>query len=144
MTIYNSDNICQLLPHTGSMCLLNYVLDWDKENITCVSFSQSYKENPLRYKNRLPVESSVEYAAQAMGVHRALIYADNQKPAVGYLASLRNISFFTDYLDEEKKLFVNCKYINGDQNGFIYDFFIKNSTRTLVNGRAMVVLPIIK
>jgi len=63
------------IPHHGSMCLLDEVIGWDAERITCTSSSHRSADNPLRARGRLGIACGIEYAAQAMAVHGALIAA---------------------------------------------------------------------
>jgi predicted hotdog family 3-hydroxylacyl-ACP dehydratase len=57
------------------MCLLDEVIGWDAERITCTSSSHRSVDNPLRARGRLGIACGIEYAAQAMAVHAALIAA---------------------------------------------------------------------
>ena len=61
-----------MIPHTGAMCLLDGVLQWDTSTIQCVSRSHRDAHNPLRIDGRLPTLCGIEYAAQAMAVHGGL------------------------------------------------------------------------
>jgi len=63
------------IPHHGPMCLLDEVIGWDAERITCTSSSHRSADNPLRARGRLGIACGIEYAAQAMAVHGALIAA---------------------------------------------------------------------
>ena len=47
--------------------------DWNAERISCVSRSHRAADNPLRAGGRLGIACGIEYAAQAMAVHGALI-----------------------------------------------------------------------
>ena len=55
------------------MCLLDAVLDWDDARITCRATSHADPANPLRADGRLGAANGIEYAAQAMAVHGALL-----------------------------------------------------------------------
>jgi predicted hotdog family 3-hydroxylacyl-ACP dehydratase len=63
------------IPHHGPMCLLDEVIGWDTERITCISGSHRSADNPLRARGRLGIACGIEYAAQAMAVHGALVAA---------------------------------------------------------------------
>ena len=65
----------QHIPHKGRMCLLDEVLSWDAAHIRCRSASHTSASNPLRLHGRLGAACGIEYAAQAMAVHGALIAA---------------------------------------------------------------------
>src|SRR5262250_1492609 len=91
----------QHIPHKGRMCLLDEVLSWDAARIRCRSGSHRAADNPLRAHGRLGAACGIEYAAQAMAVHGALVAASDplastmarsvrrsiDRAAVGYLAS---------------------------------------------------------
>src|SRR5213075_1172850 len=69
------DEIARRIPHQGSMCLLDRVLEWDAEHIRCEATGHSQPDHPLRAHGRLGAACGVEYAAQAMAVHGALVAA---------------------------------------------------------------------
>ena len=41
------------IPHQGTMCLLNAVLEWDESRIVCEAMSHNLPDNPLRAEGRL-------------------------------------------------------------------------------------------
>lgn len=61
------------VPHQGRMCLLERVLAWDETHIVCEAIGHADPAHPLRDAGRLGAAIGVEYAAQAMAVHGALI-----------------------------------------------------------------------
>ncbi len=133
--------ICQLLPHSGAMCLLDHVANWDQDKISCIAFSQLNINNPLRFNNRLLTGSTIEYAAQAMGLHRSLLSMKSKSPKVGYLALIKNFKFYFDYIDQEDQLNIECVSISSFLNGFMYEFKIKNDNKLISKGTAMIVVP---
>ena len=64
--------LCALLPHGETMCLLHAVESWDSSGIVCVAVSHCDHDNPLRRTDRLNSICGLEYAAQAMAVHVGL------------------------------------------------------------------------
>ena len=78
------DDIATLIPHSGSMCLLDGVLSWDENTILCRTASHRLPDNPLRSNGRLAGVCGVEYAAQAMALHGGL--------TGGGLTSVRRLS----------------------------------------------------
>ena len=121
------------------MCLLDEVLSWDAHCIVCASRSHLLKDNPLRSEDRLRAVCGVEYAAQAMALHGALLSAE--PIAAGYLVSIRNLKLNTRYLDEsEGVLTVAAKRLLGGAEGLVYEFTVSAETDTLLNGRATVSL----
>lgn len=65
----------QHIPHKGRMCLLDAVVSWDATRIRCRSASHRAPDHPLRAHGRLGIACGIEYAAQAMAVHGALVAA---------------------------------------------------------------------
>lgn len=61
------------IPHQGDMCLLDRVVKWDEQRIQCQAGSHRLGDNPLRSRDRLSAACGIEYAAQAMAVHGALL-----------------------------------------------------------------------
>lgn len=69
------------IPHQGSMCLLDAVREWSGEAITCTASSHTDPANPLRADGRLGAANGIEYAAQAMAIHGALLAGDGSEAA---------------------------------------------------------------
>ncbi len=67
------NEIRSLLPHAGAMCLLESVLAWDMNSISCSSLSHCVPNNPLRAASGVASANGIEYAAQAMALHAALV-----------------------------------------------------------------------
>jgi predicted hotdog family 3-hydroxylacyl-ACP dehydratase len=131
------------IPHKGGMCLLDEVLSWDATRIRCRSASHRALDNPLRAHDRLGAACGIEYAAQAMAVHGALIGAAAGPAAsgTGYLASVRNIAFFVSRLDDlQTDLVAEAERVHGDARTVLYDFSVSTAGRMLLKGRATIVL----
>ncbi len=73
--------IAARIPHQGAMCLLDAVVDWSETAISCRAVSHADPANPLRADGRLGAAAGIEYAAQAMAVHGALLAAASERPA---------------------------------------------------------------
>lgn len=130
-----------MIPHTGAMCLLDGVLQWDTSTIQCVSRSHRDAHNPLRIDGRLPTLCGIEYAAQAMAVHGGLAGIIGQKPRAGYLVGLREVVCSVEYLDElEDDMIIDAEQIMGDASLAIYQFSLRVGASEVLRGRATVVL----
>jgi len=147
----NRDDIACRIPHQGSMCLLDTVTDWDDSRIQCQASSHRNTDHPLRAHGRLGAACGVEYAAQAMAVHGALMAeaaartagatASSTPPRAGYLASLRSVNLYVERLDTVPgPLTVSAERMTGDANTVLYSFTVQAGTQTLLSGRAVVVL----
>ncbi|WP_321860005.1 hotdog family protein [Burkholderia cenocepacia] len=129
------------IPHAGTMCVLDSVDAWDAERIRCTATSHRDPHNPLRAHGRLASVCGIEYAAQAMAVHGALLGAHRARPRVGYLASVRNVDAFVDRLDTfDAPLTVDAQRVSGDGRSVLYDFALRCGERVLLSGRAAVML----
>lgn len=144
----NRDDIARRIPHQGSMCLLDTVLAWDHNLIRCEASSHRAPQHPLRAHGRLGAACGVEYAAQAMAVHGALVAeaaagesGGSAPPRAGYLASLRSVTLHVERLDTMAgPLTVNAERITGAANTVLYSFTVQTGAQTLLSGRAVVVL----
>ena len=143
----------QHIAHKGHMCLLDEVLSWDAQHIRCRSISHRQLDNPLRAYGRLGAACGIEYAAQAMAVHGALIGSSaplastlsasvrrSAGPALGYLASVRNVALHVLRLDDlEADLVAAAQRITGDDHTVLYEFSVLSAGQTLLSGRASIV-----
>lgn len=142
------DEIARRIPHQGTMCLLDAVLAWDHDLISCRATSHRAPEHPLRAHGRLGAACGVEYAAQAMAVHGALVAecqdggnAGSPPARAGYLASVRAVTLHVERLDTVPgPLTVNAQRITGDSNTVLYHFAVQDGAQPLLSGRAVVVL----
>ncbi|KHK53696.1 3-hydroxymyristoyl-ACP dehydratase [Ralstonia sp. A12] len=137
--------IAARIPHSGAMCLLDTVLAWDDARIHCTAISHRDPANPLRAHDRLAAVCGVEYAAQAMAVHGALLDVAHetaqQRPRAGFLASVRSVEAHVDRLDTfDAPLDIEAERISGDGNNVLYRFTVRCAERILLTGRAAVVL----
>jgi predicted hotdog family 3-hydroxylacyl-ACP dehydratase len=142
------EGIARRIPHQGDMCLLDAVTAWDDRQIRCLATSHQALANPLRAQGRLGAACGVEYAAQAMAVHGALMgenmagaaHAD-AAPRAGYLASIRSVTLHVDRLDTlAAPLLISAERITGDDNTVLYSFSVTAGDTALLSGRAVVVL----
>ncbi len=144
----NREEIARRIPHQGSMCLLDSVVVWDHDAITCQTRTHLSPNHPLRAHGRLGAACGVEYAAQAMAVHGALVGeslaardAGSSPPRAGYLAGMRSVTLNVERLDTVAgPLTVNAERITGDANTVLYSFTVQTGEQSLLSGRAIVVL----
>lgn len=133
--------IAALVPHAGSMCLLDHTLAWDAESITCGAVSHRDATNPLRRGGVLPAVCGVEYALQAMALHGALTARDGPQ-AAGYLASLRNLDLGAERLDDvAADLRVEATALAREARSFVYAFRVTADGVALLSGQAAIILP---
>jgi predicted hotdog family 3-hydroxylacyl-ACP dehydratase len=138
--------IAARIPHRGRMCLLDEVLDFDARGIRCRTGTHREPDNPLRAHGRLGVACGIEYAAQAMALHGALAHgaqsaAGGAVVRVGLLASVREVRPHVLRLDDiESDLICDVSRVAGDGSSAMYQFELRDGGRTLLSGRASVVL----
>lgn len=143
------DELCELIPHTGKMCLLDRVIRWDKTFIECESRSHTLSDNPLRSKKRLPAVSLIEYGAQAMAVHGGLLAREEgRKISNGYLAALRDVKINKHDINSiTDKICIQAECLMAQGGNLIYEFRIKSAGTAIIQGRATVVgedMPILR
>ena len=132
--------ITALIPHEGSMCLLDAVLSWDATTITCVASSHRAVDNPLAVDGRLDAVCGVEYASQAMAAHGGLT-GNVRRPRAGYLANLRDVVCCVERLDLlEQQLQVSAELLIADGPRVIYRFELTCDAKPVLSGRAAVVI----
>jgi predicted hotdog family 3-hydroxylacyl-ACP dehydratase len=129
--------IAAQIPHQGSMCLLEEVLSWDLQRIACRSLSHRAVDNPLRAHGRLGAACAIEYAAQAVAVHGALLQCP---PATGtgfgMLTSARRVEFAIARLDNlPHELLVSAQRLHSDAVSALYSFALHDGERLLAQGR---------
>lgn len=124
------------------MCLLDGVLGWDAAGVRCVSRAHRALDNPLRARGRLGAVCGIEFAAQAMAVHGALIApALHLEHRVGYLAAVRGVEIYVARLDDiEGDLVITADRQGGDATAVIYAFSLSAGDRRLLTGRATVII----
>jgi predicted hotdog family 3-hydroxylacyl-ACP dehydratase len=123
------------------MCLLDEVVTWDASHVVCLAASHRDADHPLRAHGRLGVASGIEYAAQAMAVHGALLDPAGMKPRAGYLTSVREVEFRVARLDDiDGMLEIEAWRHAGVGHNILYRFAVRGGHEELLRGRAAVVL----
>lgn len=152
MTITQLDHagIAALIPHSGSMCLLDRLAQWDAQQIVCIATNHRDADHPLRTRSGLLSPCAIEYAAQAMALHGALIGQEAGTAASpGFLASARGVQLhvlrlddlpLTDTPDVPDELRIEATRQSGDARQILYAFQVSHAGRPLAQGRAAVVL----
>jgi predicted hotdog family 3-hydroxylacyl-ACP dehydratase len=132
--------IRQLIPHAGRMCLLDRATYWDAACIRCTAMSHLALDNPLRRDGLLRTLAGIEYAAQAMALHGALLQGE---PAVhaGYLVSVRNARCAIPLLDGvQAMLEIDAERLAANGTDISYAFALRAGGQELLSARATVVL----
>lgn len=136
----------QHIPHQGLMCLLDRVEHWDEQEIHCIARSHAAADNPLRSGGTLGIATAIEYAAQAVAVHSALLIGDGGKLSEGFLTSARNVRWQRARLDDiDGELTVRANRLSGNDMTVLYAFVITAVTQSgdtvpLIEGRIGIFL----
>lgn len=131
-------DIARLVPQQGPMCLLSGVERHDRESIVCRAMSHRDAGNPLRRAGRLPALAAIEYAAQALAVHCALLGGGTGR---GVLAGVRDVALHVERLDDiDGPLQVRAERLVANGRHLLYAFAVEAGARLLVGGRVAVVL----
>jgi predicted hotdog family 3-hydroxylacyl-ACP dehydratase len=125
------------IPHQGSMCLLEEVLSWDLQRLACRSVSHRAMDNPLRAHGRLGAACAIEYAAQAVAIHGALLQCPPASGVgLGMLTSARRVELAVARLDDlPHDLLVSVQRLHSDALSALYSFALQDGERLLVQGR---------
>ncbi len=134
--------IAARVPHAGTMCLLDRLVDWSAEHVRCRARNHRDPGHPLRSAGGLLAPCAIEYASQAMALHGSLAAAPGTPPTPGFLAAARGVRLHVPRLDEvEGELVVVATRLAGDGQQALYRFALEDEAgRPLVDGRATVVL----
>ncbi|WP_257386487.1 phosphotransferase [Tahibacter caeni] len=131
-----------LIPHQGTMCLLDTVVDWNGERIHARSASHARGDNPLRQDGRLRSLHLCEYGAQAMAVHGGLLArAAGGRAAPGLLVSLRDVELSRAYVDDlAGELDVHAERLLAGEQSWQYAFRVEHAGVLIARGRAAVMV----
>ena len=136
----NKAEIRTLIPHSGLMCLLDEVAQWDDRSITCITNTHRDPANPLRRNGRLAALHAFEYGAQAAAVHGGLrARAVGAVAPPGYLAALREAHLYAVRLDDiNSPLQVCATRLFGNDANTVYECRVSAGDVLLANGRITI------
>src|SRR5919201_670609 len=135
--LIDKSEIRTLIPHSGTMCLLDGVVRWDDESIICISNTHRDRNNPLRRDGQLSAVHALEYGAQAAAVHGGLrARAAGASAPHGYVAALRDAHLHVSRLDEiNSPLDIRAVRLFGDAANTVYECRISAGDLLLAEGR---------
>jgi predicted hotdog family 3-hydroxylacyl-ACP dehydratase len=144
----NAGDIARRVPHSGAMCLLHSISQWDEETIVAHANHRADSQHPLAILAQLDATAGIEYAAQAMAVHGALLgevaasKGQVQRiPQMGFLASVRNVVCHQAFLHDQKEtLTIHATRTAGTESPVSYEFSVHSGDVECVTGKATVVL----
>jgi Predicted 3-hydroxylacyl-(acyl carrier protein) dehydratase len=129
-----------LIPHAGSMCLLERILDWSADSIRCATSTHRDPANPLATMRGLRAVHLCEYGAQAMAVHGGLCARQEGRAVVpGLLVSLRDVTLdVVDVAALDGELVVAAERLQASDEAWQYRFEVRHDGRAIARGRATV------
>jgi predicted hotdog family 3-hydroxylacyl-ACP dehydratase len=132
--------IAALIPHQGSMSLLDRVARWDAASIVVLSATHRSPLHPLRSKDRLRAVHLCEYGAQAAALHGGLVArAAGGVAAPGYLVSLRDITLHCQRIDDlPGELTIQAELLLQDSGSWQYRFTAAHAGTCLASGRLAI------
>src|SRR5437762_13576082 len=141
-TAISKAEIRKLIPHSGLMCLLDEVVQWDDRSIACVSNTHRDPANPLRRVGCLSAVHAFEYGAQAAAIHGGLrARAAGTTAPRGYLAALRQGRLHAQRLDDiAEPLQVRAQRLFGEGADTVYDCQILVGEKLLASARVTIML----
>ena len=141
MTAAGRELIALLIPHQGSMSLLDRVVGWDGTSIDALTCSHRSTGNPLRTHGQLRAVHLCEYGAQAAALHGGLVaHAAGGSAAPGYLVSLRDVSLACRRIDDlEGDLAIHAQLLMQDSSSWQYLFAASHAGAKLASGRLAII-----
>ena len=131
-----------LIPHAGTMCLLDAVVEHDATRLHAISATHARADNPLREGAHLHAVALCEYGAQAMAVHGALLARERgDRAQPGYLVSLREVALHVEYTEDlPGELDVFAEQLLDAGGSLQYAFRVEHRGTVLASGRAAVLV----
>ena len=131
-----------LVPHAGTMCLWDEVLDWNGAAIRLRARNHRDPAHPLRSAGQLRAVHLCEYGAQAMAVHGGLLaQRGGGVAAAGMLVALRGIELRVARIDAlPGPIECEAHLLVAGEASQQYAFRITHADALLAEGRAAVML----
>lgn len=126
-----------LLPHAGSAVMLDELVRWEDLTIHARTSTHRSPGNPLRHAGRLASVHLVEYGAQAMAAHGALLArAAGGKAASALLVAVRQFEATQSFIDDlEAPLDVTARQLLAAPTGWQYEFEVSHAGQRIASGR---------
>ena len=134
------ERIAALIPHAGTMCLLQRIEYWDDTSVVTATATHRDPANPLASRIGLRAIHLCEYGAQAIAVHGGLAtQALGGRAQPGLLVSLRDVTLGCDFVqDLEGELLVEARRLHESGTAWQYEFRVTHAGKLLAQGRATV------
>ena len=134
--------IADLIPHQGNMCLLDTIVRWDDEEIAASAVRHHDPDNPLLREGELRCIVLIEYAAQAAAVHAALTEGSIGEGEAAFIGAVRSLKLHRQLIDRNcRELEFQARCILNDPSGAIYQLTAHSGQELLMESRVVMVLP---
>jgi predicted hotdog family 3-hydroxylacyl-ACP dehydratase len=123
------------------MVLIDSVEHCDDKTIECRTESHRRLDHPLAQGGVLTVWAGIEYAAQAIAIHRGMTGPSSRRRPVGFLGALRDVTRTVERLDDiSQALVVHAWKLFASGSGAVYGFAVGADGKgaALLTGRATV------
>jgi predicted hotdog family 3-hydroxylacyl-ACP dehydratase len=155
--------IARLIPHGDSMCMLDELISWDRDRVSCLSRSHHRNDNPLVEEGRLHCACLLEFCAQAAALHGALLHNIEQNKEqngeqsgklqsgelphgertaarLAYVGAVKNLELLCDYVDvAASTLAIEARCVVNNSSGSIYLIEARAQQQLLLRGRVVLV-----
>jgi predicted hotdog family 3-hydroxylacyl-ACP dehydratase len=130
-------DISELLPHRGQARLIERVVTWNETDIEVRTATHRSLDNPLRHEGRLAGVHLIEYGAQAMALHGALLrVAAGGQPKSALLVSARNFAMRRDFIDTlGGELTITAQLQLATESSWQYSFEVTHEGEVIASGR---------
>lgn len=142
MLLIGREEILKHVPHAGRMCLIDEVASWDAGGIVCSARNHTRTDHPLRRFSHISSLHLIEYGAQAMAIHGALLEHEcGSKPQPGMLVAVRAFTATVANLETlDGPLEIHARPELARSGALIYAFRCVHGSTTIASGRVTVML----
>ncbi len=114
--------IADLIPHSGTMCLLDRVVAWDSGQTQC-ALTVSENDPFADSSGRIPAYVGIEYLSQCAAAH-ACLKASNEEgdstPKVALLLGSRKVELFADHFAVGQSLLIQAARVAATEDTAIF------------------------
>ena len=141
MSVVDRELIAELIPHQGTMSLLDRVASWNESHILALTTTHLALDHPLRSNGCLRAVHLCEYGAQAAALHGGLVArAAGTVAEPGYLVSLRDVTLNCSRIDDlAGELRIGAELLLQDSGSWQYRFTASHEAAILASGRLAII-----
>lgn len=127
--------------------MISELVTWQETSIHCRSNRLGEASNPLCDSGVLTSVLLIEYAAQAAGIHGALLNAggqhsqQRQQNQAAYIGSVKDIELLHPLVDNNSPLDIYGECLMNNGAGAIYTISVQQQATLLLRGRLILSLP---